>query len=201
MPQKGHRTKAGDRTRATVLQATIRLLARAGLEGFSASVLAKEAGVSKATLFHHFRTIDEIPLLALEQFWLESLSPDTAKTVSARVYLLQLGTQILNLAPQHMTFLRAHVVFLTKAMFDPVLRERLVGRSEEMHQRLTQELARRFPNNWSASKVDAVTRMVEMTLDGLMASVAVNNSAKALKDARQAWTRFVDLVLTLTEPG
>ncbi len=73
MALKGQRTKAGERTRAAILKATLRLLGRAGPDAFSASTLAKAAGVSKATLFHHFSSIEEIPLAAFEQFWLQSV--------------------------------------------------------------------------------------------------------------------------------
>ena len=75
MPVKGHRTSAGERTRTKILQATVRILGRDGPGRFSASSLAKEAGVSKATLFHHFRAIDEIPILAMESYWTQSLTP------------------------------------------------------------------------------------------------------------------------------
>jgi AcrR family transcriptional regulator len=69
LPPKGQRSQAGERTRVSILDATIRILGRDGPERFSASALARETGASKATLFHHFRTIDEIPILAMERFW------------------------------------------------------------------------------------------------------------------------------------
>lgn len=67
-----------------VQEAAVRILSCDGPDRFSASALAREAGVSQATMFHHFRTIDEIPVVAIEQFWLQSISSDPAKTPSAR---------------------------------------------------------------------------------------------------------------------
>lgn len=199
MAQKGHRTKAGDRTRAAILEAAVRLLGRDGPDEFSASALAKETGVSKATLFHHFRTIDEIPLLALEQFWAQSLSLNTGRIISTRAYLQELGGQVIALARKRATFLRAHIVFLIKAMFDPRLHERLAKGSAQMHQLMTQELSGRLPNTLSGADIEAMARMVEMALDGLMVGVAANNTSRGLTQTRRAWARFVELLLADVE--
>ena len=48
-------------TRSAIIDAAIIVLGRGGPDAFSAASLAREVGVSKATLFHHFPSIDEIP--------------------------------------------------------------------------------------------------------------------------------------------
>lgn len=174
MPPKGCRTEAGSRTRTAILDSTISLLGREGPEGISASAIATEAGVSKATVFHHFRTIDEIPLVALDRFWTSSLSRDTAATGSLRGYLSKLGDQLCNLAGKRRTLMRAHLVFLVKAIFDPKLRRLLVSSSAHMHALTVKELSRRLPTRVTRPEIEAATRMVEMVLDGMMIGLAVN---------------------------
>ena len=178
-----------------ILEATLRLLGRVGPDAFSASSLAKEAGVSKATLFHHFGSIEDIPLAAFEQFWLQSLVMDTRKLISARDYLENLGQQVVISAQKHSEFLRAQVVFLTKAVFDPPLRRRLSASTVQMHRAVVQELAARLPKNLSASEIDAMARMAEMTLDGLMIALVMRKGSKELAESKRVWTRFVDLLL------
>lgn len=195
MPVKGHRTSAGERTRSKILQATVRILGRDGPDRFSASSLAKEAGVSKATLFHHFRAIDEIPILAMESYWIQSLTPRTDAASSARGYLMNLGKQILNLSRRRGTFLKAHVVFLVKAMFDPGLHASLAAGSVQMHRNMQQELAERLPRTLSRREIEDAARMVEMMLDGLLLGIAAVDNLQALASARRAWTRFVNLLL------
>jgi len=152
MALKGHRTKAGGQTRTAIPEATLALLGRDGPEAFSASTLAKEAGVSKATLFHHFSSINKIPLAALEQFWSRSLSLDTAKLPSARAYLEECGRQVIAMAHKRNGFLKAHVVFLTKAIFDAPIRQRLAAGAVQMHRVMVQELTARLPKNLPASE-------------------------------------------------
>jgi AcrR family transcriptional regulator len=195
MPPKGKRSKAGERTRAAILDSAIRILGRDGPDRFSASVLAKESGVSKATLFHHFRAIDEIPMLAMERFWTQSLAAEKKDTASARAYLLQLGEQILGLPRQRAILLKAHIVFLVKAMFEPRLHVRLAEGAEAMHGRMVSELAARLPKRLKPAEVEATTRMVEMTLDGLMMSIAATDSPEARILSRRAWETFVLLLL------
>jgi len=195
MAIKGRRTKAGDRTRMIILEAALKLLGRAGPDAFSAFTLAKEASVSKATLFHHFGSIEDIPLAAFEQFWLQSLVMDTRQLASARDYLEDLGQQVIISAQKHGEFLRAQVVFLTKAIFNPTLRRRLSASTVHMHRAVVRELAGRLPKNLSASEIDAMARMAEMTLDGLMIALVMRKGSKELAESKQAWARFVDLLL------
>lgn len=201
MPAKGHRTKTGDRTRAAILDSAIRLLGRAGPDGFSASAVANEARVSKATVFHHFRSIDKIPLLALDRFWASSLSRDSAEFASARAYLLELGNQLESLTGKRKIFLRAHCVFLVKAMFDLKLQRLLISTSTRMHELTMQELARRLPRHVPEQEMETATRMLEMVLDGMMIGLAVNHNPRALEITRRAWRRFLDLLLREIEGG
>lgn len=198
MPPKGQRSKAGERTRAAILDAAIRILGRDGPDRFSASALAKESGVSKATLFHHFRSFDEIPVVAMERYWSGSLSAEK-KNASPRAYLLQLGAQILDLPRRQAAFLKAHAVFLVKAMFEPRLHARLAEGAAAMHGHMVRELAARLPKRRKAD-VEATARMIEMTLDGLMMSMATADSREARKLSRRAWERFVDLLLKDMKP-
>lgn len=191
---RGQRTKAGDRTRTAILEATLKLLGRAGPDGFSASTLAKEAGVSKATLFHHFGSIEEIPLAAFEQFWLQSLAPDSRNPVSARDYLEDLGQQLFKMSRKHAELLRAQVVFVTKAVFDSRLRDHLAAAGNQMHRTLAQELAARLPKGLSATQINTMARMAEMTLDGMMIALVMRTGPKEMAETKRAWAGFVDLL-------
>ncbi len=71
MAIKGQRTAAGEATRKEILDAALKLLGRGGPDAFSAGALAREANVSKATIFHHFASVDDILLAAFD--WRRSL--------------------------------------------------------------------------------------------------------------------------------
>ena len=196
MAIKGQRTKAGDRTRMAILEAALKLLGRAGPDAFSASTLAKEAGVSKATLFHHFESLEAVPLAAFEQFWLQSLAVDTRKLITVRDYLEDLGLQVMKSVKKNDEFLKAQIVFLTKAMFNPLLRRRLSASTVQMHQVVVRELAGRLSKGLPESEVEALARVVEMTLDGLLIALVMRTGSKELAETKRAWANFVDLLIS-----
>lgn len=200
MVPKGKRTKAGDRTRAAILEATVTLLGRDGPDVFSASTLAKEASVSKATLFHHFDTIDDIPHEALQHHWSQAISQGSGNSQSARDYLQELGQQVILLARERRNFLRANVVFLTKAIFDSRLRQRMAVGALQMHRLMTQTLSAKLPKTVSASEIEAAARMVEIALDGLMFRLAVIRTPTELAQSKRAWSSFVDLLVASVGP-
>lgn len=131
----------------------------------------------------------------MESCWTQSLSPVSDNASSARAYLLSLGAQILDLSHQRTTFLKAHIVFLVKAMFDPGLHASLAVGSVQMHRHVVQQLTARFPKSLPRREIEVVTRMVEMMLDGLLLGMAAVDGPQVLAHARRAWTRLVDLLL------
>ncbi len=151
--------------------------------------------MSKATVFHHFRTLDEISVAALDRFWASLLTLDAAGTTSARGYLEGLAKQLGSVAGKRKILLYAHSVFLVKAMFNPSLRKLLVSVSAHMHQVTMRELSQRLSNDLSREEIETATRMVEMILDGMMINTALNHNTKALKAATRAWNRFLDILL------
>lgn len=198
MPPRGLRTEIGTRTRTAILDAAIALLGRAGPEGITASAIAREAGVSKATLFHHFRTIDEIPLVALDRFWASSIAQRGSAASSLRGYLSGLGKQVMSLAAgRRRPYLHAHLAFLVKALFDARLERILASASGNMHQLTANEIARRLPAR-RAEDVEMTARMVEMILDGMMIGLAVQRGRKSRELSARAWRRFLDLLLRET---
>lgn len=199
MVSKGKRTKAGDRTRAAILEATIALLGREGPDAFSASTLAKETGVSKATLFHHFGSIDDIPHEALQHLWSQAIAQGSGNSQSVRDYLQELGQHVILLARKRRNFLRANVVFLTKAIFDLQLRRRMAAAALQMHRLMTHALSEKLPKTVSASKIEATARMVEIALDGLMFRLAVIRTSKELAESRRAWSLLIELLLADVE--
>jgi len=54
------RAAAGAQTKKKIIESACLLLAREGLHGVNAAALAKQAGVSKGALYHHFPSMDEV---------------------------------------------------------------------------------------------------------------------------------------------
>jgi AcrR family transcriptional regulator len=175
-------------TRTRILHAAVELMGREGPDRFTASALAREVGMSKATLFHHFDTLDEIPLAALEEIFFEFLGDAASGDATLRDLLDRFAREMRVLVDNE-GLLRAYFVFFIKGMFDARFRERLARGSFEMHRRTVDAMAPRLDPRDDA---EVTARMVEVMLDGL----ALHHLAMGDHDGLdRVWIRFTELLL------
>ena len=191
MAIKGQRTAAGEETRKEILNAALTLLGRGGPDAFSAGALAREVNVSKATIFHHFASVDEILLAACD--WRQSLELEGQQPTSARAYLDGLGQQLVRAAQDDPVLLKAQAVFVTRAIFDREINARLSEGVADMHQVIVEALRVRLPSNVSDVEIEAIARRAEMVLDGLMINLVTRPDERA--QFQHTWTLMVDLLL------
>lgn len=191
MAIKGRHTAAGEETRKGILDAALKVLGRGGPDAFSAGALAREANVSKATVFHHFASVDEILLAAFD--WRQSLEFEGNEPTSARAYLDDLGQQLVRAAEDDPVLLKARAVFVTRAIFDSEMNARLSKGAAEMHRLVVDALRARLPTNVSDAEIESIARLAEMALDGLMINLVMRTDERS--KFRRAWTLMVDLLL------
>ncbi len=191
MATKGQRTAAGEETRNEILNAALTLLGRGGPQAFSAGALAREVNVSKATIFHHFASVDEILLAACD--WRQSLELEGHQPNSARAYLDGLGQQLVQAAQRDPVLLKAQAVFVTRAIFDREINARLAEAASNMHRRVVEALRSRLPATISDAEIEPVAQLTEMALDGLMINLVMRTDEQ--EQFQRAWTLMVDLLL------
>lgn len=197
MAIKGQRTAAGEETRKEILNSALTLLGRGGPDAFSAGALAREANVSKATIFHHFASVDEILLAACD--WRQSLELEGRQPTSARAYLEGLGQQLVRAAQDDPVLLKAQAVFVTRAIFDREMNARLSKGVADMHRLVVEALRARLRANVSDAEIESIARLAEMALDGLMINLVMRTGEEP--QFQRAWTLLVDLLLAGAKAG
>jgi AcrR family transcriptional regulator len=191
MAAKGQRTAAGEKTRKEILNAALALLGSGGPDAVSAGALAREANVSKATIFHHFASVDKILLAAFD--WRQSLDVEGRQSTSARDYLHGLGQQLVRAAQDDPGLLKAQAAFVTRAIFDQEMNARLSDGIAEMHRVVVEALRSRLPLKVSNVKIESIARLAEMALDGLMINLVMRPDEQA--QFQRAWTLIAGLLL------
>ena len=177
----------GEDTRTKILHAAVELMGREGPDRFTASALAQEVGVSKATLFHHFSSLDEIALTSLEELFRDAVIRQEVDDLPLREYLDGMGREM-DVIAHNERFLNAYFVFFVKGIFDPRIRERLAAGCFDLHGRVMDALSRRLSPD---EDVEAVSRLVEALLDGIALHHLLMGDHEVLD---RAWHRFIDLV-------
>lgn len=181
-------------TRSAIIDAAVAILGSQGPDGFSASALAREVGISKAALFHHFPSIDEIPTAAFERMISNSLAIDMPPDASLADTVELLGRGTAELVRARRGFFNAYFVLMARAMFDDRLRVQLQASGEALLGRLRALLASKLAEGEDAS---AFARLLAMQLDGsAIHRLAFGGDGEI--DA--AWRLLVDLARQKEKP-
>jgi AcrR family transcriptional regulator len=182
-PRAGRRSRRQD-----IVEAALRVLGRAGAEGFSASALAAEAGVSKANVFHHFDSLDAVVLAAFEHaFGGAGMFPPTAGQGLAG-WLRALGEGVLAQLSQQRGLLAVYFVLASRAMADPVWQVRVGSHMDRFRRALGTHLAA-FPEGRDAARREALADAVFFSLDGLgLHALMAPGRTEALA---RGWSRIV----------
>lgn len=176
-------------TKTAILQAAIALLGRAGADGFSASALAAETGVSKATLFHHFKSMDDIPIEALDLLSDQALAFDLPADAGLAEFLEEIGEISFNILEARRGFLQAYFTFVSKAMFDPRLKAKMQISLNGAKAQVQELLSIYVPD---PTRARDLTNMVMILLDGgMMHILLLQNEA----EVRAMWDRFSTILI------
>ncbi len=174
-------------TRSAIINAAVAILGRDGPDGFSASALARETGVSKATLFHHFPSLDEIPTEAFQRLLAGSLGIDMPPDATLAETIQYLGRGTAELVRVRRDFFNAYFVLMARAMFDDRLRAQLHASGEALLARLRALLA---PKMRPGEDPAALARLIAMLLDGsAFHRMAFENDT----EIEAAWALLVEL--------
>lgn len=178
--------------RQEIVEAAVRLLGTVGPEGLSAAALAAEAGVSKANVFHHFRTIDDVVLEAFELFLLSMAAFSPEPGTSLREWLLALGAETTQLADQERELAGAYFAFAVRAQADPRLQARLAETVTAAEAGFATAVSALAPGRFTAAETQALASLLMIAGDGL----AIHRHLFPERAAQQqaAWRALVDRI-------
>ncbi len=175
-------------TKLAILEAAITIMGEQGYEGLSASRLAGAAGISKANLFHHFRSMDDVPIAAFELIANQIAIPQTPDGATAADFIAAMGEVAFASLKAHRGFYAAYVSFLARAVFDPNLKEKVTVSLDEAKVQIEQAIAARVEDREMAR---TLTTMTLALMDGAMLQILLLGDED---DVRAMWTAYVSLL-------
>ena len=178
--------------RQAILEAAVTVLKERGLEGFSASRLAETAGVGKATLFHHFATLDDVVFEAFDQFsrGMDLIAPPA--DLSFGDWLHGIGAASFGLDEAGRDLARVYFVFIARALFDEKLRERVLGTVEAANDAFCRIVADLYPGPIDQDRARALGSLIFVTADGMAMHLQAFPERRA--DIQRAWDLFVSRI-------
>jgi TetR/AcrR family transcriptional repressor of bet genes len=188
---RDERRARGARSRQAILRAALTTLADKGLEGFTARSVAEHAGVSTATLFHHFASLDELQLEAMMLLLDAEMEGRPALRGSdAKRYLRSLGELVLRVIARQPELMRTSSALLGKLPFSEALQRSAARHYERYVQQIESELAALVGAGRGPPSRRHLALAVVLMLDGMGIYWTVNHDVDAL---RRFWTDMVAL--------
>lgn len=176
-------------TKSKILEAAIVLMGRSGAAGFSAAALAREVGISKATLFHHFKALDDIPLAALDLLSDQAMDLDLPENATLEQVLEAVGGMAFGFMEERRGFLNAYFTYVSKAMFDPRLKVKMQLSLNGAKAQVAGLFAGYVDDPKQASELG---NMVMVLLDGAMMHMMLLENETEIQDM---WAQFSALIL------
>ncbi|HLR67793.1 MAG TPA: TetR/AcrR family transcriptional regulator [Virgibacillus sp.] len=117
------RMQKGERTSNHILHTTIEIVAKHGLNGVTTAKLVEASGVSKSTIFHHFKTRDEVLKKALDLVFNELLNTMKIDDYhGVEEFLKAIGHSMFQLDETTRTYVEAFLSYFHEGIFNPEYR-------------------------------------------------------------------------------
>ncbi|MFC4735172.1 TetR/AcrR family transcriptional regulator [Bacillus daqingensis] len=154
----------GSETKRRLLETAMAIVAAEGLQGVSAKKVADASVISKSSVFHHFRSVDEL-LQELLLMITRNLSKELAQPhTSAEEYLYAIGAEIFQSSNEEALAYTTLLHYVNAALYTPEYRDVLLQSNEEMIDAMTNQLS--LFSQKPERQLKQVAEMIVVTLDG-----------------------------------
>ncbi len=175
-----------------ILYGAMQIISQSGLKGLSASKLATAVNISKSTVFHYFKTMDDIPSLILERLYDEIINPiQESHYTDVRAYLKALGSSSFSSNEQHITIYKAFASLYQASMHDDALQQVVQHCYQRFHQMVFTKLQGLCSSPIDDSTLKTLTDLILMSLDGIGMNYLIHQNQA---QAKNAWELLVDTI-------
>ncbi len=177
-----------------LLYAAMQMISETGLKGLSASKLASLADVSKSTVFHHFKKMEDIPVLVLEKLYEEIIYPIQEEAyASVSEYLKALGRTSFSDNEQHIVIYKAFASLFHASMHDANLKQIVNSCSHKFGSMLYTKLRSLSPISISDDTLMHLSHLIFMSLDGISLHYLIHGN---YIQAQESWELLVNTIVS-----
>jgi len=159
----------GEKTREAIIGGALDLMLEQGRDGMTARNLATHVGISKAALFHHFDSMNEIVVASLERLFTKytKIGAFPSKKEGPELALKMAQDSLAN-AETFENLFRATFGFLEDIMTNPELRVRLRDAFNSMVSVLDASIEKAYPNAIPTEMRQGIALSLGVLLDSLI---------------------------------
>ncbi len=176
-----------------ILYAAMQIISESGLKGLSASKLANAVNISKSTVFHYYKKMDDIPSLILEKLYNEIINPVQENHYEdVGVYLKVLGSSSFSSNEQHITIYKAFASLFQASMHDENLQQIVQNCYQQFSRMVFTKLYSFCSEHIDDNTLKILTDLILMSLDGIGMNYLIHQNQN---QAKGAWELLVDTIV------
>lgn len=155
----------GQETKHKIIIATLKYISEHGLRALSAQKIAKLAGVSKSNIFHHFESVENLPLEGMALITEELLASIDVDYDNITDLLLNIGYKTFRICEDEIDLYRAFFVLYNESFHDERFREAIDFIIDEFSKVLKDAIIK-IEGDCFDERLDELCRMTSVVLDG-----------------------------------
>lgn len=155
----------GQETKHKIIIATLKYISEHGLRSLSAQKIAKIAGVSKSNIFHHFETVENVPLESMTLISDEIVSSIDLNYDNMNDLLISIGYKTFSICEKDLDLYRAFFVLYNESFHDARYRQAIQKIINEFSKALKSAVIH-IEGDCFDHRLDDLCQMVSVVLDG-----------------------------------
>jgi AcrR family transcriptional regulator len=170
MPEDEDQAQPGkrERTRARLIEAAAELIGQQGYESVVLEAVAEKAGVTRRTIYDHFRNKDDL-IVAVIYRERSDLFVAVKPGQSLRAYLRTLGKTVIDASTDNLALGRSIAAFQLYALTHDEMRRRIADGSGKIFSKMEAVLVKAFGRDAFGMPARRFVRVLLAVTEGLMA--------------------------------
>jgi AcrR family transcriptional regulator len=164
-PPRGDRR---EKTRARLIEAASELIREHGYEAFTLESVASRAGVTRRTIYDHFRNKDDLIVAVISRRRAQQF-PAVEPSQSLPAYLRALARAVIKMSADNPGLGRSTASFELYALAHEDMRKRVLARNREIYPRIEASLVAAFGRNGLGMPPRRFVRVMHALIDGMLA--------------------------------
>lgn len=172
-----------------IINASIEILAKEGIEAISAKKIADTLNISKSNVFHHFKSVESILDEVFDTILSYMIYPIIGHNfTTVKELIMFLGKGIYNLNSEERTIYVVTFQLYTISLYNSKYQANLLKQKGKIIQVITNELLKLSDSDENTCKI--VSEMILMTLDGYGLSALLDNKQHHYKKLWEISTNY-----------
>lgn len=190
------RIDQAENTKRKILKAAIDLMGEQGKKGLTASALIERAEISKGALYHHFKSLDQVPFAAFEVFVEDFVAVSYQDYRTGKKYLLSLGENHFKTICERNKLTRAYIAFLESSLDNPEIKKYIEQMVFQLIDYMQEAIFYFYKCRLSKKQKEHLAFLIGVILDGMALYYLIMEDKSLFMESWKILVKMVDDYLT-----